>query len=388
MTDTKRKIILITALVVIVLSIVYFESIKPKKINNREDEIPLNINTTGNSTSSAPNTSANHLQKAQAEKGGKYPRAKELRESGGFINTDKISIGELIGKKVILLDFWTYSCINCQRTIPYLNSWYDKYHDKGLEIIGVHTPEFQFEHDYNNVKSAVEKFKIKYPVVLDNDYGTWSAYDNQYWPREYLIDIDGYIVHDHIGEGNYDETEKRIQDVLQERMNVLDMKDNVDKNISNPSGVINFNPDMVASPETYFGAARNVYLGNGTAGLPGEQGFSLPDTVLTNTLYLDGKWNIQNEYAENKESGDKIIFKYNSKNVYFVAGANQAVKIKILRDGKPPGMEAGRDVSADGTLIIKENRLYNLIEGKDYSEHTLEIIIQNPGLQAFTFTFG
>src|SRR3989344_6905350 len=136
-----------------------------------------------------------------------YVSAKEISTPDGFINTDAISIANLIGKNVILIDFWTYSCINCQRTLPYLNAWYEKYADQGLEIIGIHTPEFDFEKEYANVEKAIEKFGIKYPVVLDNDYSTWQAYKNQYWPRKYLIDIDGFVVYDHIGEGGYDETE-------------------------------------------------------------------------------------------------------------------------------------------------------------------------------------
>ena len=148
----------------------------------------------------------------------KYPRFAELANPDGYLNTDHdITIGEYIGKKVILVDFWTYSCINCQRTLPYLTSWDEKYRDEGLLIIGVHTPEFGFEKEYDNVKRAIEKFNIKYPVVQDNEYQTWRAYKNRYWPRKYLIDIDGYIVYDHIGEGAYDETEEKIREVLKER---------------------------------------------------------------------------------------------------------------------------------------------------------------------------
>jgi thiol-disulfide isomerase/thioredoxin len=133
----------------------------------------------------------------------------------GYINThDGFRLSEIVGKKVVLVDFWTYSCINCQRTQPYLNAWYKKYKDAGLEIVGVHTPEFAFEKDRANVVAAVEKFGITYPVVQDNDYQTWGTYGNRYWPRKYLIDIDGYIVYDHIGEGGYEETEEKIQELL------------------------------------------------------------------------------------------------------------------------------------------------------------------------------
>ena len=144
----------------------------------------------------------------------RYDKAKEISSPDGFINTAPITISELIGEKVILIDFWTYSCINCQRTLPYLNAWYEKYKDSGLAIVGIHTPEFGFEKEYDNVLAAAKKFGVTYPVVLDNDYATWRAYSNRYWPRKYLIDIDGYIVYDHSGEGAYDQTERKIQELL------------------------------------------------------------------------------------------------------------------------------------------------------------------------------
>lgn len=154
-----------------------------------------------------------------AQKAAKYPLAPEIVDPNGFINTDgqPITLAQFKGKKVVLIDFWTYSCINCQRTIPYLNDWYKKYSDQGLEIIGISTPEFSFEKVQSNVQQAVTSLGIKYPVVLDNNMGTWNAYGNEYWPREYLVDIDGYIVHDHAGEGDYADTEQAIQQALAER---------------------------------------------------------------------------------------------------------------------------------------------------------------------------
>src|SRR3989344_3502091 len=185
-----RIILLILAVFAIAGAIYYFEAQRPMRAaQNGSTEI----------TTSVPKN---------------YPRARDLVSPEGYINTDNITLAELVGKKVILVDFWTYSCINCQRTQPYLNAWYEKYRAAGLEIIGVHTPEFEFEKNYENVKRAVEKAGIKYPVVQDNDYATWQAYGNRYWPRKYLIDIDGYIVYDHIGEGGYEETERKIQELL------------------------------------------------------------------------------------------------------------------------------------------------------------------------------
>lgn len=313
------------------------------------------------------------------EKSKRYELAKEITTPDGFINTDgkSVTLNDLIGKKIILVDFWTYSCINCQRTTPYLNAWYEKYKDDGLVIVGVHTPEFEFEKDYYNVKAAVEKFGIKFPVVLDNDYSTWTAYKNRYWPRKYLIDIDGYVVYDHIGEGGYEETENKIRELLGERKDTLGIKEDISGEISRPTGVVEMDSSMPRSPEIYFGAARNSRLGNGKANIVGLQNLSDPANIKTNALYLGGEWDFQNEFAENKSVNAKITSHYQAKNVYFVAGSQNGTKIKIIKDGKLIGEQ-----------LVSEHKLYHVINDSEYGEHTLEIVIENPGLRAFTFTFG
>ena len=252
----------------------------------------------------------------------------------------------------------------------------------------MHTPEFEFEKSYDNVAAAVKKFGIQYPVVMDNDYATWQAYQNQYWPREYLVDIDGFIIHDHIGEGGYDETERMIQVALAERMVALGMQGNIGTALTAPpaAGVL-----QVGSPEIYFGAGRNEYLSNGASHTGGIQHLSGPSAIAANALYLAGDWNFEKEFAENKSASAKIIFKYASHDVYFVASAAAGAKIKVLRDGSPIDVSAaGEDIAKDksGTAVIKEDRLYRLIHDSAYGEHTIEIIIESPGLRAFTFTFG
>ena len=341
-------------------------------------------------STSAPKTGPTKNKLSRPEKSTKFKLAKEITTPDGFINTggQPIKIQDYIGKKVVLIDFWTYSCINCQRTTPYLNGWYEKYEDKGLVIIGIHTPEFDFEKVYDNVKMAVEREKIKYPVVLDNDYSTWNAYENRFWPRKYLIDIDGYVVYDHIGEGGYAETEKEIQKALQERQTALKLNDHIDTGIFNPADAGTLNSSKVQSPETYFGSSRNEYFGNGDKGVSSVQKLSLPSAIQANTLYLDGTWDIQGESAKSTSSNSKIVYKYNAKDIYFVGSSEKGVKITIMEDGKIVGKDKGADVSADGTVMIKENRLYKLIQASDYSEHTIEIIIESPGLEAFAFTFG
>ncbi len=325
------------------------------------------------------------LSMTAAEKAKKYPVAKEISTPDGFINTDKISIGDLIGKKVILVDFWTYSCINCQRTTPYLNAWYDKYKDQGLEIIGIHTPEFDFEKNYDNVKKAVEKEGIKFPVVLDNDYSTWMAYGNEYWPRKYLIDIDGYIVYDHIGEGAYDETEQKIQAALAERMAALKENGTVQSGLVSPDHV---EIPKAQSPETYFGASRNN-LGSGTSQAVGEQSFTKPASLVNDTGYLVGDWDIQNEYAQSKSDNASVLFRYTAENVYVVASSDTPVRAKVLIDGQPVGDRAGADVGSDGSVMISGDQLFELVaDPKGVGTHTLELQIEKPGAKVFTFTFG
>lgn len=325
------------------------------------------------------------------EKSKKYDLAKEITSPDGFINTDgnPVTIGELVGKKVVLVDFWTYSCINCQRTTPYLNSWYEKYKDKGFIIIGIHTPEFEFEKSYSNVQKAAEKLGIKYPVVLDNDYSTWTAYRNRYWPRKYLIDIDGYIVYDHIGEGGYEETERNIQEALEERMAVVKEFGTIQAGLTKETPVQEGN----LNPEIYFGASRNEFFANGAKGVVGTQhNLTLPEKVDSNTLYLSGSWNISSEFAQNTSSNSKILYQFTARDVFFVAESNSEVVVEILLDSYPLSLNLGEDVTetSDGRTIVKVRQagLYKLIQGENLGTHTLELIIQKPGLKAFTFTFG
>ena len=318
------------------------------------------------------------------------PKAPEIVDPSGFINTDgkPITIAQFKGKNVVLLDVWTYSCINCQRTLPYVTTWYEKYKDQGLVVIGLHTPEFSFEKVQTNVADAVKRFGITYPVVMDNDYATWNAYGNQYWPRKYLINVNGEIIYDHIGEGNYDETERQIQKALLELKAVTDASTTVSMTISRPVNVVAYDSSKVNSPETYFGSGRNEYLANGMPQVAGLQTLTIPQSTQSNQLYLEGSWDFKSEYAQSISAAARVLYKYSAKNVYMVASSDAGVKLKILRDGQPIGAVAGSDVAADGTVTIKENRLYNLVKEAGYGQHTLEIEIEGPGLKAFTFTFG
>jgi cytochrome c biogenesis protein CcdA/thiol-disulfide isomerase/thioredoxin len=370
-------------------------------LTNGFDVTMIEQHLLGASSSDVGNAPQNAAQNTQAnatstllsatEKAMVYQKSPELTGIDGYINTPSgapITIGQYKGDKVVLVDFWTYSCINCQRTIPYLEAWYKKYAGDGLVIIGVSTPEFAFEHLYSNVQAAVQKFGITYPVVLDNEYGTWNAFGNQYWPRDYLVDIDGYIVYDHAGEGDYDGAELAIQKALIERAKRLGLPA-PSFTMTTPANTIPINFNDVQSPETYFGAARNEYLRNGTQGQRGNQTLTIPQNLDTNALYLGGMWNFVDEYASNQAAGARIEYEYSAKNVYIVAAADKPVKIKIMLDGAPlPASERGADVDANSEATISADRLYDLIQGLGYGSHILQIQVEGAGLQAYTFTFG
>ncbi len=311
------------------------------------------------------------------QKRSQFRKAPELSSIDGYINTEgkTVTLADLKGK-VVLLDIWTYSCINCQRTLPYINDWYAKYRDQGLEIVGLHTPEFSFERVQGNVQKAVDGFKIKYPVLLDNDYSTWNDLGNRYWPRKYLIDVDGYIVYDHIGEGGYDETEKAIQSALRERSARLGEEINPVAQLIDESKKSTVDSNQVRSPEIYFGSARNSLLTNGKHGKSGVQTLMIPSKTDQNRLYLEGSWDMTPEYAENITSAS-IVFKYDAKHVYMTAGSDTGVDIEIYLDEK-----------LVKKITVKDETLYQLVEGIDYGKHTLRIVVPKSGLKAFTFTFG
>jgi cytochrome c biogenesis protein CcdA/thiol-disulfide isomerase/thioredoxin len=314
-----------------------------------------------------------------------FPKAPEITKPSGFVNTGgtPITIGQFKGKKIVLIDFWTYSCINCQRTLPYMKAWDDKYRDLGLEIIGIHTPEFAFEHLQSNVETAVKGFGLKYPSILDNDYGTWNAFGNSYWPRKYLIDIDGYIVYDHAGEGNYDDTERAIQKALQERADVLGTGQKIPTDLVNPKA----QTAQAGSPETYFGSSRNEYLANGNPFMSGTQSLTIPQDISLNKLYLGGVWNFSPEFAQASE-GARIQFHYAAKAVYFVASSEVGATVHVFIDGTPiPANMSGDDV-LDATATIHGNRLYKIVEDRVPAVHTLEIRVDKGTLDAYTFTFG
>lgn len=367
------------------------------KIERNISDFLSSIKGPGEGQSNSPDQNSNNPQidsknqnttKAISKKSNDgYPifKYKEIINPSGFVNSEPFQLKDIVGKKVILLDFMTYSCINCQRTFPYLNAWYQKYKDEGLEIVAIHTPEFSFEKNIDNVRKAALDFGLKFPIVLDNDYATWNAYGNSYWPRKYLIDINGNVVYDHIGEGDYDKIEDKIVELLKERAEKTGTYVSGDK-VSMPEYSI-----YAKSPETYFGAMRNNNFGNGTPNTIGQSDFTIPDTISNDKFYLGGTWNIDKEYAENISAPAKLDFKFNSKEVYLVASGDADLnekEIEIYIDGSMMSdASAGKDAKM-GIVKIKESRLYHLISLPTAGSHTLEIRFKNPKTRIYTFTFG
>jgi len=360
-----KTYLLIGVILVVVAAIVYLESIKPK--------IP------DGSLSGISNVIGNDLS------GSKYPKAPELTDISGYINTNSnLTIASLKGK-VVIVDFWTYSCINCLRTLPYLNAWYDKYKDDGLVIIGIHTPEFNFEKDYNNVEMAVQKYDIKYPVVLDNDYGTWTAYQNQYWPRKYIIDKQGHIRFDHIGEGEYPEEEQEIQMLLSENGTL------VNESLSN---IADQTPTTDNSPETYLGwqfaLPRGENIGgdgfkpNETYTYPAQD----PNKLQKDIAYVENTW--YNKEDSLVSFNDSIMYyKFTAKNANIVLDGKGIIQVYL--DNSPiPKDAAGADINyyTDGSAYINvtEPRLYDIYSG-NYSTHVLKLVFTE-GIQANAWTFG
>ena len=311
----------------------------------------------------------------------------KLEGISGYINTSSENISQGIEGKVVLYDFWTYSCINCIRTLPYLTAWDEKYSDEGLVIVGIHTPEFEFEKEYDNVVFATKKFGIKYPVIQDNDKEIWNDFQNRYWPRKYIADHEGYIRFDHIGEGAYKETEKVIQVLLEERSNalgnILEKKELVDLN--------EFTHATFRTPELYFGfnfAEGRNQLGN-------EEGFSknrvvtyeLPEKFTQHYFYMEGIWKNNKDGMELISDSGKIVLNFNAKQVNIVASENAILKIQY-DGGLISEQVRGQDVASDGTVKISEPRLYNLIDSEQEGPHEIIIHIENPGFEIFTFTFG
>ncbi len=318
----------------------------------------------------------------------KFKKVPDLSGIAHYLNTTPEQLASEMKGKVVLYDIWTYSCINCIRTLPYITAWNDKYSDEGLLIIGIHSPEFEFEKDKNNVELALAKHGITYPVVMDNDWETWKAFDNRYWPRKYIADHEGYIRYDHIGEGAYKETEKVIQQLLEERSLSLGVQ------MASAESLVDieeFEHTNFRTPELYFG----YNLAQGRNQLGSVEGFnqnkittySEPNSVQLHKFYMVGDWANLEESMKLESNSGSIKVLYNAKQVNIVT-ANSA-ELEIFLDGLPLDEKySGLDIDSGNKITVTEPDLYNIINSEKSATHELEIKVNQKGFEIYSFTFG
>jgi thiol-disulfide isomerase/thioredoxin len=313
-----------------------------------------------------------------------------LEGATGWLNSPPLAPADLRGK-VVLIDFWTYTCINWLRTLGYVRAWAAKYADHGLVVIGVHTPEFPFERDVENIRAAVKEMRVDYPVAIDSHYAVWNAFANRYWPAVYIADAEGKIWHHQFGEGGYEECERVIQRLLRD------------------AGRDGFGEDVVAvdlegfeiqadwahleSPETYLGyqQGRN-FASPGGGDLDERRTYAVPDNLERNQWALGGDWTIERGLSVLNGSEGRVVFRFHARDVNLVIGPRpkeSSVPFRVLVDGEPPGADHGLDVDENGNGAVVQQRLYQLVRRRSgVDDSTVEITFLAPGAEAYCFTFG
>jgi cytochrome c biogenesis protein CcdA/thiol-disulfide isomerase/thioredoxin len=313
-----------------------------------------------------------------------------LNGAVAWLNSPPLSAQGLRGK-VVLVDFWTYSCINCLRSLPYVEAWAQKYKDQGLVVIGVHTPEFAFEKDEANVRRAVHDLGVTYPVAIDNDHAIWRAFNNEYWPAHYFIDGQGRIRAHHFGEGDYDQSERIIQKLLAENGAASVSHDIVNVQAQGVGAAANLADNR--SPETYVGYDRAENFANPDGDFNDKAHvFARPPLATLNNWGLAGAWTVGGEHAVSDASGGRILYRFHARDLHLVLGpsaSGKPVRFRVTLDGKAPGADHGMDVDANGHGVVTQQRLFQLIrQHGDIRDRTFEIEFLDPGAQAFAFTFG
>jgi thiol-disulfide isomerase/thioredoxin len=287
-----------------------------------------------------------------------------------WLNTEPLGPDQLRGR-VVLVDFWTLTCINWLRTEPYVRAWSQTYRDHGLVVVGVHTPEFSFEHEVDRVRLAIKERDIDYPVVVDNDYAVWSAFDNHYWPALYFVDTDGIIQDHHFGEGRYEESERSIQRLLGVRREPVAVEG---------VGVeAEADWDQLRTPETYLGDGRS------------ERFTSLGGPLRLNHWALAGEWTVERERVVLDRAGGSIAYRFHARDVHLVlsVGAGRSIPFRVLLDGQAPGASHGLDIDEEGQGVLRDGRLYQLVrQVGEVRERTVEITFAEAGAEAYVFTFG
>jgi thiol-disulfide isomerase/thioredoxin len=292
---------------------------------------------------------------------------------------------------VVLINFWTYTCINWLRTLPYLRAWAKKYKDHGLVVIGVHTPEFDVEHDLDNVRRAVKALRVDYPVAIDNDYAIWTAFDNHYWPAFYFVDAQGQIRHHRFGEGDYEMSEMILQQLLTEAGISGIGHDLVSVDARGAEAAADW--DSLRSPENYLGYQRtqNFASSNGAV-LDTRHVYAAPTRLPLNHWALAGDWTVQRQATVLHQAGGQIAYRFQARDLHLVmapAAPGTPVRFRVLLDGQPPGAAHGTDVDDQGNGTVTEPRLHQLIrQPGPVTERTFEVTFLDPGVQAYAFTFG
>jgi thiol-disulfide isomerase/thioredoxin len=300
-----------------------------------------------------------------------------------WLNSEPLGPAELRGH-VVLVDFWTLTCINWLRTEPYVRAWSQAYRDDGLVVIGVHTPEFSFEHEIDRVRQATKERGIDYPVAVDNGYEIWSAFDNHYWPALYFVDAEGIIRDHHFGEGRYEQSERLVQRLL-----------GVERELVSAEGFgveAEADWDHLRTPETYLGYWRSEHFASPDGPAFDERGaYELPERLWLNQWALAGEWTIGGEKVSLDQAGGSIAYRFHARDAHLVLspGTTGPVPFRVLLDGQAPGSSHGVDVDQDGSGVLRDGRLYQLVREQDtVRERTLEITFLEPGVEAYVFTFG
>ena len=320
-------------------------------------------------------------------------RSSPLASLGGataWLNSPPLTAAGLRGK-VVLVDFWTYSCINCLRTLPYVEGWYAKYRDHGLVVIGAHSPEFAFERNVDNVRQAVRDLGVAYPVSLDNQFTIWKAFNNRFWPAHYVIDATGKLRGQHEGEGDYAESEQEIRELLTE----AGYKDLPPAGVAPPAGGVQAAADLTddQSPETYIGYRRAEHFSSPGGFVQNQpQAYAVPPALDVNQWALGGTWTVDPEKAALQSTPGKIVYGFSARDLHLVLGPGvegKPVRFRVLLDGRAPGADHGADIDADGNGTVTEQRLYQLIrQSGPVGPHVFSIEFLDDPVQAYAFTFG
>ncbi|XVU28901.1 redoxin domain-containing protein [Actinoplanes sp. CA-054009] len=304
----------------------------------------------------------------------------------GWLNTEPLRPEGLRGK-VVLVNFWTFTCVNWLRQLPYVRAWHEKYASQGLVVLGVHTPEFRFEHNLEDVRREMRADTIEYPVALDNEYGVWRAFDNHYWPALYLADAEGNLRYHHFGEGEYERTEKAIQRLLHEAgaepgHDLVEVEPRPVEEAADWS--------TLESQENYTGYDRTERFASPDGLLLAKpHQYTLPDTLGLNEWSLEGDWTMNEQATVANAAGGRLLYRFHARDLNIVMGAASPVRFQILIDGQPPAAAAGQDVSADGYGTLEDRRLYQLLRQPDpITDHTAEITFLDSGAETYSLTFG